>query len=241
MNNVITQEVILLEINDLSANENDCIIKVMSENGIFNLLAKGINKAHSKNRANLLIGQLINIEYFPSRYFHSLSKLKKATLLTTLDYKRNDLLEFIIKISNFLNAFTFNKTTKIFFEYKNIINHISQLSSTELNFVKTYLLMQGLSDLGIEPIFNGCHICSSREKISNFDFYNGGFECYKHNQNVFLSSKILELIYYCKFNYDKYIKLVSIEIDTFIYQHLLTHYERHGIYLSWDQKVKIKI
>ncbi|WP_406613970.1 recombination protein O N-terminal domain-containing protein [Mycoplasma corogypsi] len=57
--------------------ENTSIVTFFDENGTFSLRALGLSKINSKNRMNLQIGNVVEIEYFKARLIGSLGKLKK--------------------------------------------------------------------------------------------------------------------------------------------------------------------
>ncbi|WP_416738040.1 DNA repair protein RecO [Mycoplasmopsis meleagridis] len=229
------EKVILLEIFPYRENSNDAIIKVMNNRKIFSLLARGINKAKSKNRANLQLGCLVEIEYFKARMSNRLSKLKRATLLTQLNYKKVELIKFINKIILFLLAFENLNTKFIYREYIRILKSINSLSASQFHFAKTYLVTKLFRPFGIEPNFYSCHVCFKKNNIAYFNFTGGGYECTEHNDNNFISSKLLELIYFSYHSYDNYIKKTDIISDEFIYRNYLIFLDANGILITWDK------
>nr|WP_307916550.1 hypothetical protein [Mycoplasmopsis bovis] len=81
------------------------LVTVLGTNGVFKLFAPGLTKTTSKNRQNLQIGSICEIEYFKARFVNKLNKLKKANLLILPHYEDNLVLKFIAKNGAFFRKF----------------------------------------------------------------------------------------------------------------------------------------
>ncbi|WP_029512793.1 DNA repair protein RecO C-terminal domain-containing protein [Mycoplasmopsis iners] len=234
------KKVILLDIRESSENPNDANIQVMDENHCFWLTAKGINKPNSKNRSNLLIGSLIEIEYFSARLRDKTSKLKKAHLLSDIDYNNSALLKFLQKIIIFLKQFAHYPTKNIFFKYQELLEFINDLNSAQYLFTKTYLVHSLLKPLGLEPNYYQCHVCGRKDQIVFFDYNKGGFECQEHSNGYKLPTHLLANFFNADHNFHDYLTKTTLEIDTFIYTKVLQYLKNNGLFIDWEPMKGIK-
>ncbi|ENY53980.1 Hypothetical protein MALK_3260 [Metamycoplasma alkalescens 14918] len=205
-------EAIVLEIKNHQ--DNDAILKVLSENGIISLYAKGIQKPSSKNKLNLPILGVSSLEIIKSKFFNKINTLKRATLLanfpfnTTLQVIYNTTLMFLKKINNQQISHFLNK-------YKIFLKNVE----TNPNQTFSYLLLALLEVFGFKPNFEHCVECNNKENIVDFEFYKGGFLCKEHSQAT-KNIEFLKAIYWLNKDFYLFVKNfdenISIQINSMI-------------------------
>lgn len=227
------ENVIVLEIKDSSENTSDGLLTVLTELGTKRLLAKGINKPESKNRANLQIGSINEIEYFEARMKNKTSRLKKATLIKQPDYENHHVVKLVSKAVLFLKNFN-EKCEKVFNSYQLILEKQYEEKATLL---LTFLVANSLEYFGIMPMFEECVYCKCPNNLCDFSFTKGGFICgfctYKKRLN-----KELKSIYYMFKNIDTFLNVCSPDINQKIYRELITHLIDNGIFVDWEDLSK---
>lgn len=217
---------IVLKIIDSSTNENDSFVDFFGKKGKFRLLAKGINKASSKNKANLLIGSVAEIEYFAARKYGSVGRLKKATTILNIDYSSSANLNFVIRAVKILDSIL-GKSYDIFDKYCQTLKHLGEGINKRLLL---FVLANSLFSFGIGPIINKCVECQNTQNLADFEFYKGGFLCNVHSTKT-RWNKELKSIYYMFYDLEKFIKMVNGEIVDKLITEVLDHLQSNGIYI----------
>ncbi|WP_027120342.1 recombination protein O N-terminal domain-containing protein [Mycoplasmopsis lipofaciens] len=225
------EKVILLDINDYSNDENAGIITVLGKNGVFSLLAMGINKGNSKNKSNLQVGSLIEIEYFKARLNNKLNKLKKAKLLYEIDYSNKFNLVYVAKATKFLKNFTSNAVNII----NTYIETFEFLGKGYNDFLLTYLIANSLYYFGLKPNIESCVECNSPGNLCDFEFYIGGYLCALHAKKQ-RWTKELKSVYYLFQNLKTYMQICIPQVNNKIYLELLHYLKDNGIYINWEQE-----
>lgn len=220
-------QVVVLDIQNANTSDNDAIVQVYSKNGIFSLLAKGVNKSESKNRVNLQIGSLVEIEYFQARLNNKMSLLKKATLISDIDYSNRFNLIFIQKAVNLLKHFPKPYYT-LFEAYVNCLNYLGLGKNSMLY---TYLLAHTLNYFGIGVNVSKCCECNSPSNLCDFKFYKGGFLCGNHMSEQ-RWTKELKSIYYMYHDLKIFLQICISKVNQTIFYELNQYLEENGIYLN---------
>ncbi|QKT05636.1 DNA repair protein RecO [Mycoplasma sp. OR1901] len=197
---------IVLEVKQIE--ENGFIVSFFTRRGMLRLFAQGLNKIESKNRANLIPGSIVEIEYFASRLKDKVGRLKKATITHFFDItnkKKNAAFLRIKKI--FLN---FNFPNHLFDSYKDYFDKFDIENSEK--FV-TFIYVQSTVYFGIVPVFNKCRICGSRKNLIDFQASEGGFICNKHG-HIYIKTNLELNAYWSLFhNFEKYLQIADYNLD----------------------------
>ncbi|ATO30683.1 DNA repair protein RecO [Mycoplasmopsis bovirhinis] len=189
-------------------NDNNHIVSFFTNYGVLKLVASGITKPLSKNRANLLLGSIVELEYFPARLKNKTGRLKKAVLLEALDIKPIQNIYFFNAIKKiFLNIFEINH---LFDLYLKIFKYLNKKNNYK---ILTFFYAQSLFYFGIKPNFEACAICDSQRNLVSFDFYEGGFMCALHGQGQHMSVEYLNAIWASYHDLKKYLMIVDDNLD----------------------------
>ncbi|QSF13904.1 DNA repair protein RecO [Mycoplasma sp. Mirounga ES2805-ORL] len=223
------EKMIVLSIKDKPESEYDCYVDVLTKNGTKRLLARGINKPESKNKANLMIGSISQIEYFKSRLTNSISRLKKATLLNEVDYSNPFNLVFVKKATNFLKNFQ-DPCQDVFKAYERILIFLNKGDKQE--YLLTYLLGQSLNYFGIGINFSSCSECDTPSNLCDFKLYKGGFLCGEHKVEI-RWTKELKSYYYLFNNLDIFLEQTSPEVNQILFTELVDYLTNNGIFINF--------
>ncbi|MHA3839333.1 DNA repair protein RecO [Mycoplasma sp. HF14] len=208
--------------------DNKFLVSFFSSRGYFTLYAQGLHKPQSKNRSNLIIGSVVEIEYFKARFDTKVGKLKKATIIKLFD------------ISNITNAMFFTKLAKIF-SYIKSQNHIFleydryfyDIGKYDNNRILVYFIAQLLVHQGFCNYFNKCRICGSTRNFISFNIAYGGFICFKHdNEDPDMDIKLLQCIWSSFHSLNSYIFQTTDSINKYILSTYLHFLYQQGIYIS---------
>ncbi|QJB71176.1 recombination protein O N-terminal domain-containing protein [Mycoplasma sp. 1654_15] len=206
---------LILQVYDFQ--ENDLIVKTITNKSIFSFIALGTRKSESKNKFGIFESSISELEVFLSRLNNKLSKLKKANSELSLNLNNSKILEFWRFISFFLNKL--DKTSNYFFE--NI--KLSWKIVNEHNYLHiiVFLLANHLVLQGYFISFNKCIKCLKNKNLIYFDFSQGGMLCKTHyKNNKFQNISLLKSYYFLSLNVDQYLKFVSTTNNFLIYQEL---------------------
>ncbi|UUD34788.1 DNA repair protein RecO [Mycoplasmopsis caviae] len=220
-------QVVVLDIKNSPSSDNDAIVEVYSKKGIFFLLAKGINKSESKNRTNLQLGSLVEIEFFQARIQNKMSLLKKATLISDIDYANRFNLIYIQKAITLLKQFP-KAYYPLFESYVNTLNYLG-IGKNSLLF--TFLLSHTLNYFGLGVNVSKCCECNSPSNLCDFKFYKGGFLCGTHMVNQ-RWTKELKSIYYMYHDIKIFLQICISKVNQTILCELKEYLEENGIFLN---------
>ncbi|MGL4183812.1 MAG: DNA repair protein RecO [Metamycoplasmataceae bacterium] len=182
--------------------QNGFLLKVLSDEGLLFIKAKGIKKPESKNRISTEIGVFSELEILVSNNTYI---LKRA----------NSLNDYLIKIRN--NSIIYKKIIELFSLikeknnyflncFKNVMQEINNFED-EIQFIQTYLVSKLLKDKGIQLLFDKCIFCKTNQKLSFFSFSDGGMICFNHANNKKTNLKELKTFYYLSKNYQTFFSL----------------------------------
>ncbi|MFV8401047.1 DNA repair protein RecO [Mycoplasma sp. 005V] len=192
--------------------DNKFLVTFFSPRGTFSLYAQGLDKPGSKNRSNLIIGSIVELEYFKARFDTKVGKLKKATLVKLFD------------ISNLENSLFFTKLAKVF-SYIKTQNHIFaeydryfyDIGKYDNKKILTYFIAQFLVNQGFCNYFNKCRICGTTRNFISFNVQYGGFICYKHEgEEPLMDIKLLQCIWSSFHNLNSYVFQATDAINKYI-------------------------
>ncbi|MBZ4203619.1 DNA repair protein RecO [Mycoplasma tauri] len=237
------ESVVILKIDNYLQKEYAAIVKALTKNGLLILYSPGIFKANSKNRQNLQIGSIVNLEYFKSTNVDKMSKLKKAVLQIQPNYSDKATLLFVSKMCDFLENFKQN-SSEVFEAYKKILEYYDSYyvkltkninidSYTFYNYAKTYLVSKFLKYNGIHPQIERCINCKSPSNLCDFSFKQGGYTCGGCTINQ-KWTKELKSIYYLFKNFETFCQIVTPEINNKIYNNIINHLIYNGIFINWE-------
>ncbi|BAP39486.1 DNA repair protein RecO C-terminal domain-containing protein [Metamycoplasma canadense] len=163
---------------DIKEYNNFSLVKVLMPNGINFLYAKGLYKVESKNKRNLPILGLSNLEIIKSKKINNNNTLKKASLISY--FPNSEMLQEIYDTVLFFLSRLNNVKLEDFFEnYQLFLKNV--LDKPKHSFC--FFLLNILKVLGLQPIFLHCCECSNKDNIIDFEFYKGGFLCSEHSNN----------------------------------------------------------
>lgn len=158
--------------------DNDGVIKVLTQKGLFFLFARGIQKPNSKNKLNIPLLGLVNLEIIKPKIMGKIATLKRATLISF--FPINPLLQDIFKnVNHFLNFMNNNNLDKLIETYKLFLNNVEE----KPNHSYSLILLSFLEQLGHRPNFKSCVECINVDNIIDFEFYKGGFICNLHSSS----------------------------------------------------------
>ncbi|MBU4689930.1 DNA repair protein RecO [Mycoplasma zalophidermidis] len=222
------EKVIVVNISDSPTGSLDGLVDFFGPDGPIRLLAKGINKPESKNRANLLLGSCVEIEYFKARQKGSIGRLKKSTTLYSLDYSNNLNLVFLTRCLKIVKSIK-SKSLAVYNAYFQIIHRLGEGLNRRLLL---FILAQSLNYYGIAPITTKCCVCSSSFNLCDFSYYQGGFLCSKHSVKP-RWNKELKSIYYLFSDLEKFLAISNDAIVNYLYGELLDHLHNNGISINF--------
>ncbi|WP_277870928.1 DNA repair protein RecO [Metamycoplasma phocicerebrale] len=184
--------------------ENDGLVKVLLPNSIEYLYARGIQKAESKNRANLQILSLVNLEIINPKISTGIKTLKRATIIKSFPF--NEILQDQYNtVKYFLNKqLRSNQLNSFMNFYLECLDNIEKYPNHTIDL----FLLKIIEINGLKPIFNKCVECSNTENIIDFEFYKGGFLCSNHSKNN-KSVEILRSLYWLNQGFNPFIKNVK--------------------------------
>ncbi|MGV2393169.1 UNVERIFIED_CONTAM: DNA repair protein RecO [Campylobacter lari] len=223
------KEAIVLNLETYYENPDDGIVTFLDRNGVFKVLAKGINKAQSKNKSNLLIGSLVQIEFFRARLKNKVSRLKKVNLIKTINFSDEFQLKYVLKATKFLTLFT-NYCYEIYQAYIETLNYLNKGKSS---YLITFLLARSLSYFGIKPQIERCINCKTPGNLCDFSLHKGGFICGKCTSKQ-RWTKELKCFYYIFKSLSVYLDIALPEVNKTIYVELKNHLQNNGIFLNFD-------
>lgn len=208
-------------------NDSDVIMNVLSEEGKVSIKAKGVLKAHSKNRANTEIGCY--------SVFHTVEKSnqKVLTLKNTEAVRRffgiqNDLLRKSI-YSCFLEIMN-----KAEIDFQSGVKYIEYLETCENPYcIYALLLCEVIRSSGISLVVDECVLCLKKNKLYGLSAADGGFvclECFDPMKHRHLSVEEMKNLRYCMHaslkNYELLEKNTSLTYESVSY--LIGFLHRHG-------------
>ncbi len=157
--------------------DDDNIVEVFLENNkVMSVYAPGTRKMESKNRQSLIIGNIVDVEYFKARIDGKMSRLKKFESSDIYIPKDEKTYKTIKKITKLLSEYKFTKRSKNTFE--NFERFISELKNKN-DGSNEYLLIAGnvVSDSSTNFSFTNCAICGKRKEVKSFSLREGGIIC----------------------------------------------------------------
>ncbi|WP_426461015.1 recombination protein O N-terminal domain-containing protein [Mycoplasma hafezii] len=196
------QKAIVLNIHEDS--ENLFIVSFFTKNGILKLAAQGLNKPLSKNRVNLQIGALVEVEYFAARLSGKTGKLKKSHLISSINIDELKNAEFADKYVKLLA--NIQAPNHVFEQCLEIYDLISPLTG---NKILTFLYAQSLIYFGLCPNFTSCHLCLNERNLIHFNLNEGGFVCNRHEGVEVQSIEFLQAVWYSFHSLKQYLIVVS--------------------------------
>ncbi|WLP85367.1 DNA repair protein RecO [Mycoplasma seminis] len=221
------ERVIVLDINQYE--ENKFLVTFFGQRGAFALYAQGLGKINSKNRSNLLLGSIVEIEYFKARFDSKVGKLKKSTLIKTFDTSKLENSLFFNKLKQLLSQI--HVPSHLFSEYDRYFDEFSNYNQDK---ILTYFLAQVLVINGYCNYFNKCRICGSTRNFIAFDVELGGFTCIKHEDiQEKMSLDFLQSVWASFHNLNSYQYLTSNILNKQIMYIYLKSLRKHGIYLAF--------
>lgn len=215
--------------------ESSKIIKIMTDEGIISLIAKGSRKLKSdlRNTTTKLTYGTFNMYYKED----NLSTLKEVDIINYFKNIKKD----IIKVS--YASYLIELATQVMKQN----NHsdiftllISSLEKIDENFdpmvITNILELKYLDYLGVMPIIDECSLCGTKTSIATISGRSGGYVCNKCLTNEFIvDEKTIKLIrMFCYVDISKISKLeISDKIKNEINNFLDDYYDKYtGLYLK---------
>lgn len=194
--------------------ENEFIVYFLCAKGVLKLFAMGLEKPTSKNKTNLVIGAIVEIEYFKARLKNKIGRLKTVKTLLFPVYNFKSLEEY----------FEFQKLIKLFLTINFENNFLSvykfmleKLKYINYEYAMTYFYGQLLINYGVCPNFKSCAICMQESNLVSFNLEEGGFFCNKHSDEIeILNVEVLNLIYLSYNNFILYVQKTNKYVNDFL-------------------------
>ena len=215
--------------------ESSKIIKIMTEEGIISLIAKGSRKLKSdlRNTTTKLTYGIFNMYYKEN----TLSTLKEVDIINYFKNIKKD----IIKVS--YASYLIELATQVMKQNsdKDIYNLlISSLEKIDENFdpmvITNILELKYLDYLGVMPIIDECSLCGSKQSIATISGRSGGYVCNNCLTNEFIvDENTIKLIrMFCYVDISKISKLeISDKVKREINNFLDDYYDKYtGLYLK---------
>lgn len=217
---LINVESIIIKEDDYQ--EFDKILKVMTSNKIFTVIALGVRKSFSKNRNGIILGSYSELEIFEARLNNKISKLKKAHLIKNFDILNEENNLIVKELFTYLNKIEKN-TQMVFNAYLECLNEYGKGYNY---FIKTYIVSKILRPLGLKVNFEACYECKSNKNLANFSFFEGGFSCKNHAKKI-LETNLLRSYYFLNISFKKYLDNTSSEKNALIFQNLKNYIDEN--------------
>ncbi|WGI36537.1 DNA repair protein RecO [Mesomycoplasma lagogenitalium] len=200
-------------------NDHDAIVKIITNKKIISFVALGVRKPNSKNRPSLLVWTLGEYEIFLSRLNNKLSKLKKGTIIKTIDHlQMTSFLSEMQEILYYLNKLEISNHQL----FTNLNDFISLANGENIYYCKTFLLFKITENFGFKQNLRSCVECNSNQNLRDFQLYSGGFLCKFHSKdNIFRSIEELKTFYYLNYSMSDYIKLANSYANLIIYREII--------------------
>ncbi|SJZ47498.1 DNA repair protein RecO [Mycoplasmopsis verecunda] len=223
---VSIERAVVLDIKEYE--DNKFLVTFFSQRGAFSLYAQGLDKPYSKNRNNLIIGSIVELEYFRARFDTKVGKLKKASVAKLFD------------TTNVGNNLFFNKLKTVFQNIK-IPNHLFteydryfyEIGKHNNDYILTYFVAQLLVVLGYCNYFNKCRVCGSTRNFASFDIQYGGFICIKHDGiETDIDIPTLQCIWSSFHSFNSYMYQANNVINKFILNNYVKFLYTQGIYIE---------
>lgn len=235
------KEIIGIVISEVSYSETSKIINVLTEDGIYGIMAKGAKRLNSPLKVGT---SKLNLSKFNINY-----KNDGLSLLTSVDVINDfrNIIKDINKVSYAIylvelatQVMKHNKDKEI---YTILIDSLIKINEKyDYKIISNILETKYLKYLGVMPVIDCCAICGSKNNIVTLSSIRGGYICKNCLKNdVIVSEKTIKLIrmfYYLDIS--KITKLeisnqTKIEISNF----LDDYYDRYtGLYLKSKNLLK---
>lgn len=215
--------------------ESSKIIKIMTEEGIISLIAKGSRKLKSdlRNTTTKLTYGIFNMYYKEN----TLSTLKEVDIINYFKNIKKD----IIKVS--YASYLIELATQVMKQnsdkdiYNLLINSLEKIDENFDPMVITNILeLKYLDYLGVMPIIDECSLCGSKMSIATISGRSGGYVCNNCLTNEFIvDEKTIKLIrMFCYVDISKISKLeISDKVKREINNFLDDYYDKYtGLYLK---------
>lgn len=218
MKPTIDVEGIVLSVQDYK--ESDGIIKLLTKDGIISVLAKGIQKQASKNRA---ITQVFSkVKYTIDERKNGISLLYYGQ---TIKYYYRILEDLTTSSICFVLSECINKSRCD----ENVYYYFDKcLESFQLGLIDAYsygcLVLKELISLeGVDPFVDGCIICQRKDHLETLSLDDGGFICTRCNHDRTLPRSKNEMIQIRSLfkvkiqDIDLFTSMYEFSLDDFIY------------------------
>nr|WP_322959101.1 DNA repair protein RecO [Mycoplasmopsis canis]WQQ12515.1 DNA repair protein RecO [Mycoplasmopsis canis] len=224
MSTRISRAIVLdIKLND----DNNHIVTFFTSDGILRLLATGIHKINSKNKNNLHLGSIVEIEFFSARLKNKVGRLKTVNI------------EKIFDLTNISKIYFFSRIKKLFLNIKEP-NHLFELYLRVFDFINkeyynkllTFFYAQSLFYFGINPSYDSCRLCNSKSNLINFHLEKGGFICNRHGDEITHESiEYLNAIWASFHSFKKYLIITDFNLDYNIRAKYINIIKEAGYYI----------
>ena len=229
------QEITGIVISEVSYSETSKIINVLTENGIYGIMAKGAKRLNSPLKVGT---SKLNLSKFNINY-----KNDGLSLLTSVDVINDfrNIIKDINKVSYAIylvelatQVMKHNKDKDI---YNILIDSLTKINEGyDYKIISNILETKYLQFLGVMPVIDCCAICGSKNNIVTLSSSRGGYICKNCLKNdVIVSEKTIKLIR--MFYYLDIAKITKLEVSNQtkieISDFLDDYYDRYtGLYLK---------
>lgn len=172
--------------------ESNLILKVLTEDGIVSVLARGVLKQNSKNRILTVPFSIVELEYDP-KYSHEMYFLIRGKVLFSPDFISENMQDILLcqLIARFLLLSEF--APGFYPAFEQMLYALEKKDRSKALFCACWLAMHMAIASGVGMNLSHCTVCSKTKNIVGVSLENGGFVCMDHlSAGVRLSKKKLK-------------------------------------------------
>ena len=176
------------------------ILTILTSKGKLKIFAPGVRKLDSKNRNNINLLDISELEIIDSQKSNVLFyRLKRASLVQQFPINLNTL--YIWEdLLNILNKIMLNNPLQFLNSFSKLIKLVD--SNKDIKILD-YLLFKLLETEGIAPYMQGCVECKAKTNLVDFKFYKGGFLCHLHSEDS-LDHELLTSLFYLSKSFEEF-------------------------------------
>ncbi|MFR7638573.1 MAG: DNA repair protein RecO [Allobaculum sp.] len=168
-----------LVLSTMDYKDNDGLITMADENGIFKVYAKGVQKETSKNRRLFLPFSLTRIAYDP-KYSRDFLFLINGQVIESY-WKNSSSLEYQC-INQILTSLILrhDSTPEIYYDLHSFWQKAQEGEIADARLAACKTMIEILHEAGVLMNVDECTVCSRTDRIAGVSIETGGFVCLDH-------------------------------------------------------------
>ena len=177
------------------------ILTILTSKGKLKIFAPGVRKLDSKNRNNINLLDISELEI--------------------IDSQKSNVLFYRLKRASLVQQFPINLNTLYIWE--DLLNKLTKLVDSNKDIkILDYLLFKLLETEGIAPYMQGCIECKAKTNLVDFKFYKGGFLCHLHSEDS-LDHELLTSLFYLSKSFEEFDVNTSFLVAKKIKEMIITY------------------